>query len=87
MRNASSHERIAALRQLRQQQIESGAAAAGPDAEGEEQSRRARLTGRLRDAFRIRTRPMPEPATADASEPATEPATEPARTRGIEETL
>lgn len=83
MRNASSHERIAALRQLRQQQEESGVTTAGPEADGEEQSRRARLTGRLRDAFRIRTRPMPEPATADVPEPSTVPA----RTQGMEETL
>lgn len=83
MRNASSHERIAALRQLRQQQEEPGAAMAGPEAEGEEQSRRARLTGRLRDVFRIRTRPMLEPAAADVPEPAAEPA----RIQGMEETL
>jgi len=83
MRNASSHERIAALRQLRQQQEESGANTAGPEAEGEEQSRRARLTGRLRDAFRIRTRPMPEPATAGVPVPPNAPA----RTPGMEETL
>jgi hypothetical protein len=83
MRNASSHERIAALRQLRQQQLDSGPPTAGPDAEREEQSRRARLTGRLRDAFRIRTRPMPEPAAAEVSVPVAEPA----RTQGMEETL
>lgn len=83
MRNASSHERIAALRQHRQQQLESGATTAGPDVEHEEQSRRVRLTGRLRDAFRIRTRPMPEPAAAEVSESATEPA----RTQGMEEIL
>lgn len=83
MHNASSHERIAALRQLRQQQLDSGAPTAGPDAEREEQSRRARLTGRLRDAFRIRTKPMPEPAAAEVSVPVAEPA----RTQGMEETL
>ncbi len=83
MRTASSHERIAALRQLREQQLESGTTTGGADTEGEEQSRRARLTGRLRDAFRIRTRPMPEPAAADVREPATGPA----RTQGMEETL
>jgi hypothetical protein len=83
MRNASSHERIAALRQLRQQQLESGTTTAGPDAEREEQSRRASLTGRLRDAFRIRTRSMPEPTAAEVPQPVADPT----RTQGMEETL
>ncbi|TVY29756.1 Receptor homology region,transmembrane domain- and RING domain-containing protein [Lachnellula hyalina] len=53
LRHAAPHERIAALRQLReesrtQEQIEQAV-------EGQ-QSRRTRVTGRLRDTFRIRTR-------------------------------
>jgi len=82
MRNASSRERIAALRQLRQQQLEAGVSAEGPEA-AEEQSRRARLTGRLRDVFRIRTRPMPEPAVPEVPEASATPA----RSQGMEETL
>ncbi|TVY39723.1 Receptor homology region,transmembrane domain- and RING domain-containing protein [Lachnellula subtilissima] len=54
LRHAAPHERIAALRQLReesrtQEQIEQ------VEVEGQ-QSRRTRVTGRLRDTFRIRTR-------------------------------
>lgn len=82
MRNASSHERIAALRQLRQQQVEAGASTEGPEA-AEEQSRRARLTSHLRDVFRIRTRAMAEPAAPEAPEVSDTPA----RTGGMEETL
>jgi hypothetical protein len=41
------------------------------------------LTGRLRDVFRIRTRPMPESAAPEAAEASTAPA----RAQGMEETL
>lgn len=52
LRTAPPEERIAALRELRAQTRTEEPV---EDAE-EQQSRRARLTGRLRDKFRIRTR-------------------------------
>jgi hypothetical protein len=52
LRNAPPDERIAALRRLREQSQQDGESAE----DVEEPSRRARLTGRLRDTFRIRTR-------------------------------
>lgn len=52
LRTAPADERIAALRRLREQSRRDGEAAE----DVEEPSRRARLTGRLRDTFRIRTR-------------------------------
>jgi hypothetical protein len=52
LRTAPPEERIAALRELREQ---SRTEEPVEDVE-EQQSRRARLTGRLRDTFRIRTR-------------------------------
>jgi len=62
LRTAPPDERIAALRRLREQSRQEGAAAE----DVEEPSRRARLTGRLRDTFRIRTRRENDP---QASEP------------------
>ena len=53
LRHAPPDERIAALRRLREQSRREGE----PAEDVEEPSRRARLTGRLRDTFRIRTRP------------------------------
>lgn len=59
LRHAPADERIAALRQLREQsQTEA------EPADTEEPSRRARLTGRLRDTFRIRTRTQDTPPAA-----------------------
>jgi len=52
LRTAPPDERIAALRRLREQSRREGEATE----DVEERSRRARLTGRLRDTFRIRTR-------------------------------
>jgi hypothetical protein len=52
LRHAPADERIAALRQLREQSQSEGE----PAEDVEEPSRRARLTNRLRDGFRIRTR-------------------------------
>ena len=52
LRHAPPDERIAALRRLREQSQQEGELAE----DVEEPSRRARLTGRLRDTFRIRTR-------------------------------
>ena len=53
LRTAPPDERIAALRRLREQSQRDGE---GEDVEEQEPSRRARLTGRLRDTFHIRTR-------------------------------
>lgn len=52
LRTAPPDERIAALRRLREQSRQEGDVAE----DVEEPSRRSRLTGRLRDTFRIRTR-------------------------------
>lgn len=52
LRHAPPDERIAALRRLREQSQQDGESVE----DVEEPSRRARLTGRLRDTFRIRTR-------------------------------
>lgn len=52
LRHAPAHERIAALRQLREQSQREGE----PTEDVEETSRRARLTNRLRDRFHIGTR-------------------------------
>jgi len=52
LRHAPPDERIAALRRFREQSQREGESAE----DTEEPSRRARLTGHLRDAFRIRTR-------------------------------
>jgi hypothetical protein len=52
LRHAPPDERIAALRQLREQSQREGEQAE----DVEETSRRARLTNRLRDTFRVRTR-------------------------------
>lgn len=52
LRHAPPDERIAALRRLRE--VSQGDGVLAEDVE--EPSRRARLTGRLRDTFRIRTR-------------------------------
>lgn len=51
LRHAPPDERIAALRRLREQAQQDG-----ETEDVEEPSRRARLTGRLRDTFRIKTR-------------------------------
>ena len=65
LRTAPAHERIAALRQLREQSQQEGHDATE---DTEEPSRRARLTGRLRDTFRIRTRRQnEEPQQPEAS--------------------
>ncbi|TVY43899.1 Receptor homology region,transmembrane domain- and RING domain-containing protein [Lachnellula occidentalis] len=54
LRHAEPDERIAALRQLREEsRTQEASEAVGVE---EQQSRRARVTGRLRDTFRIRTR-------------------------------
>lgn len=67
LRTAPPDERIAALRRLREESRQQGGAAE----DTEEPSRRARLTGRLRDTFRIRTRrgdePQPPPSTTNES--------------------
>lgn len=52
LRTAPPDERIAALRRLREQSRQDG----DEVDDVEEPTRRARLTGRLRDTFRIRTR-------------------------------
>ncbi len=54
LRHAAPDERIAALRELREQSQREGAPEVVEDTE--ERSRRVRLAGRLRDTFRIRTR-------------------------------
>ena len=56
LRHAPPDERIAALRRLREQSQRDGEGVE----DVEEPSRRARLTGRLRDTFRIRTRAQNE---------------------------
>lgn len=62
LRHAPADERIAALRELREQtQNEPETAEADADAEAEGTSRRVRLTGRLRDAFKIKTRTQDTP--------------------------
>lgn len=63
LRHAPPDERIAALRQLREQSQREGE----PVEDVEETSRRARLTNRLRDTFRIRTRE--QAVTPPASSP------------------
>lgn len=65
LRHAPPDERIAALRQLREQSQREGEAVE----DVEESSRRARLTNRLRDTFRIRTRA--QNITPPASSPTT----------------
>jgi hypothetical protein len=65
LRHAPPDERIAALRQLREQSQQEGE----PTEDVEESSRRARLTNRLRDTFRIRTRA--QNVTPPASSPTT----------------
>ncbi|RDW83116.1 hypothetical protein BP5796_04607 [Coleophoma crateriformis] len=63
LRHAPAHERIAALRSLREQtQLEADNVTDAPVAAAEDSSRRTRLTGRLRDTFRIKTRPQ-QPAS------------------------
>jgi hypothetical protein len=59
LRTAPPDERIAALRHLREQSQQETRDGVEDD---EEPSRRARLTGRLRDTFRIRTRRQNEEA-------------------------
>jgi hypothetical protein len=56
LRQASATERIAALRELRQQQRETGDGNTDNADDLEEEGRRARLTRRLRDVFRVHTR-------------------------------
>ena len=65
LRHAPPDERIAALRQLREQSQREGE----PAEDVEETSRRARLTNRLRDTFRVRTRA--QNVTPPASSPST----------------
>jgi hypothetical protein len=65
LRHAPPDERIAALRQLREQSQREGEQ---PE-DVEETSRRARLTNRLRDTFRVRTRE--QATTPPASSPST----------------
>jgi len=62
MRHAPAHERIAALRQLRVEQQREGG---GSATDVEERGRSSRLTGRLRDVFRIRTRTESVPDETD----------------------
>ncbi|KAE8449262.1 hypothetical protein EG329_008429 [Mollisiaceae sp. DMI_Dod_QoI] len=61
LRHAPADERIAALRRLREQTQNEAEPADAAEAESEEPSRRARLTSRLRDTFRIRTRTQNNP--------------------------
>lgn len=73
LRHAPAEERIAALRQLREQSQQeregenatTGASERNVDGSGvvaaEEQSRRARVTGRLRNVFGVRTRTAAAP--------------------------
>ncbi|KAL2066411.1 hypothetical protein VTL71DRAFT_2482 [Oculimacula yallundae] len=56
LRHAPPDERIAALRQLREESQRAGGEPLSSDDIAEEPTRRARLTNRLRDTFRIRTR-------------------------------
>ncbi|KAG4444298.1 hypothetical protein IFR05_000273 [Cadophora sp. M221] len=56
LRHAPPDERIAALRQLREETQRAGEEPVNSGDIAEEPSRRARLTNRLRDTFRIRTR-------------------------------
>jgi hypothetical protein len=58
LRHAPPDERIAALRQLREQSRAEGEPTVGEAAEDPvaQQTRRTRLTNRLRDRFRVRTR-------------------------------
>lgn len=63
LRHAPPDERIAALRQLREQSQREGEQAE----DVEETSRRTRLTNRLRDTFRIRTRENVTPPTSSPS--------------------
>ncbi|KAH8786668.1 hypothetical protein BGZ57DRAFT_851658 [Hyaloscypha finlandica] len=65
LRHAPPDERIAALRQLREQSQREGE----QPVDVEETSRRARLTSRLRDTFRVRTRE--QAVTPPASSPTT----------------
>lgn len=63
LRTAPAEERIAALRELREQSRADGTAME----DVEDPSRRTRLTGRLRDTFRIRTqRETPPQSTPPA---------------------
>jgi len=59
LRSATAEERMAALRQLREQSREEHAPEITEDAEGS--GTRTRLSGRLRDTFRIRTRRQEPP--------------------------
>lgn len=55
---------------MRREQLENGNTNPEGDAGTEDQSRRASLTARLRDAFRIRTRSVAEgSSTADTTPP------------------
>ncbi|PQE09857.1 ring finger domain protein [Rutstroemia sp. NJR-2017a BBW] len=65
LRHAPPDERIAALRQLREQSQREGAEPSNSSTE--ERNRRASVTDRLRNKFRIRTRPE----AAGSSEPST----------------
>ncbi|CZS88722.1 uncharacterized protein RAG0_00369 [Rhynchosporium agropyri] len=56
LRHAPPDERIAALRQLREETQRTGAETVNSEDAAEEPSRRVRLTNRLRDTLRIRTR-------------------------------
>ncbi len=67
LRHAPPDERIAALRSLREESQRDTDAAATPAEDTEERTRRARLTGRLRDTFRIRTRAENLPNTSSSS--------------------
>lgn len=60
LRHAPADERIAALRELRERTQNEGETAEG-ETDAEEPSRRLRLTGRLRDAFKIKTRTQDTP--------------------------
>ncbi|KAH7370595.1 hypothetical protein BKA65DRAFT_20816 [Rhexocercosporidium sp. MPI-PUGE-AT-0058] len=61
LRHAPPDERIAALRQLREETQRAGGEPVNNENIAEEPSRRARLTNRLRDTFRIRTRAQNDP--------------------------
>lgn len=66
LRHAPAHERIAALRNLREETRNgngSGSGSSSSNEDAEEAAGRTTLTSRLRDTFRIRTRPQLQPAS------------------------
>jgi hypothetical protein len=68
---------------MRQEQIENGDANPERDAGTEDQSRRASLTARLRDAFRVRTRSVAEPSSTSETTPPIRTTTIPTQARAV----